>query len=565
MKPTTNLSDEAVFKRFEDFCDDVNSKLSAACKHAIKHDPVKIKTLAPDAQEYSDPVAFALDWQCYAFLKKFKGLRGTDIQSRKKAALSSWSAAEHQCYKTNLRLDSIQRGDCSLLDIPLTGGLEKTPATMATIISMAQRKIESVLGPFSFSNAVKECCWSSGATADLPRGTQLSKKMTEEITVTARALPHFKRVTSRDPAWLSSVLGRQVYNYASLLDSNFNVIRASRHLTVPKNAFTERCIEAGPTANGFLQQGVGRYIRGRLKRVGVDLDDQSFNQWLAGKAYTLGYSTLDLQSASDSVSYQLVKLLLPQRWFSYLDDLRVPFTRVNGKVIRLEKFSAMGNAFTFELESLIFWALAQSVNEYYHEVGGIVAVYGDDIVCKRALYDPLVKVLNFMGFTVNSEKSFKDGNFFESCGANYFMGVDVTGFQQEESLTSLEEIISFHNRALRWSIRIFGTPFSPVSKRLVSGLSDGVHKIPFSSESDGGFLSPVRELGEHCPNHGYKCRVRLFVPDREIQYKQAAYYAYKLRRKQFQNARPDGQPYVTADIRRGTWISTFSWIHRYGN
>jgi hypothetical protein len=561
----TNLSDEAVVDRFVDFCKAVNSPLAHQAIHAVRHEPVLLKKLQPVPGEYSSVESFALDWQCYSFLKKFSGLPGTTVKTRKAAALANWSVSEQRCFHTNRRIEALFRGDTSLLDKPLTAAPEQPVATLATIISMAQRKIESVLGPFNFQKVTQECRWSSGATEDLPRGTQLSKKMAERMSVTPRALPHLKKVIKRDIHWLSAVLGRETWGPANLLDDNFDLVEHNRFLTVPKNAFTERCIAAEPTGNTFLQQGAGRYIRGRLKRVGVDLDDQSWNQYLASRAYVLGYSTLDLESASDTVSKQLVRLLLPQRWFDYLSDLRCPFSRFatgkNVKRVYLEKFSSMGNAYTFELESLIFWALSSSVNEHYASIGGSVGVFGDDIVVKRGLFDALVEVLNWCGFKVNALKSFKEGDFFESCGGNYFRGHDVTGFCQEKSLTSLHEIISFHNRAIRWSLRIFGTPFAPVCKRLVAGLHDQKHMVPFSEESDGGFLSPVRDLGEFDPNHGYKCHVLLYEPSRETQYKQRAFYAYKLRRKSHSNDHPRGWPLVTV-VDRGEWITAVRWIHR---
>jgi hypothetical protein len=563
----TNLSDEAVVERFRDFCSSVNTPLSLRAFYAVKHDPVKLKELVPDPEAYSSVEAFALDWQVYSFLKKFKGLPGTSVEERKRKANASWSAGELRCFHTNRRIRALLEGDCSLLDTPLPVEPGQKVVTLASIISMAQGKIESVLGPFNFKKVTSECRWSTGATADLPRGTQMSKKMTEKLSVTSRALPHLRKVMSRDPGWMAAVTGRETFNYCSPLDCNFEVIEFNRFLTVPKNAFTERCIAAEPTGNTFLQQGVGRYLRFRLKRHGVDLDDQSWNQYLAQRAYVLGYSTLDLEGASDSVSRELVKLLLPSRWYDYLSDLRSPFSRFASgkdfKRVHLEKFSSMGNAYTFELESLIFWALAASVNESFASIGGSVGVYGDDIVVKRGLYDALVAVLNFCGFKVNALKSYWGGNFFESCGGNYFMGSDVTGFCQEESLSSKAEVISFHNRSIRWSMRIFGTPFAPVCKRLVSGLSNGVHLVPFSEESDSGFLAPVRELGEFCPNHGYHCRVWLFVPSRETQVRQSAFYAYKLRKPKFLNASPKGQPEWTI-LGGGTWISTTRWIHRRG-
>lgn len=564
---SANLNDEAVVKRFIDFCVGVGTPLAHQAIVAVKHNPAELKQLLPEPGRYSSAESFALDWQVYSFLRKFKGLPGTTDRERREAAHSSWSAGELRCFHANRRIRAVLQGDNTLLAMPLPGSPGEKVVTLATIILMAQRKVEAVLGPFDFKKVTRECRWSTGATADHPRGTQMSKKMTEKMTVTSRALPHLRKVISRDPGWMSAITGRQTYNYASPLDNNFSVIEYNRFLTVPKTAFTDRCIGAEPTGNSFLQQGVGRYIRRRLRRVGVDLDDQSWNQYLASKAYVLGYSTIDLEGASDSVSHQFVKLMLPTRWFDYLSDLRSPFSRFatgkTSKRVHLQKFSSMGNAFTFELESLLFWSLASSVNEAFSEHGGSVGVYGDDIVVRRDLYDPLVAVLNWCGFKVNSAKSYRDGNFFESCGAHYFMGIDVTGFNQEESLTSLPEIINFHNRAVRWSIRIFGTPFAPLCKRLVQDLADGVHKIPFSEESDAGFLSPVRELGKFDPNHGYLCRVLQFIPSRETQYKQQAFYAYKLRRKSHSNADPKGQPMVTHPD-SGTWVSTHRWIHRRG-
>jgi hypothetical protein len=559
----SKLSDEQLMKRFITYCEYVNTPFSHRAINAARRDPKQLKNLLPVPGEYEDAESFAKDWQCYSFLKKFKGLPGSSDSEREAAALTSWSAGEISCYHTNERIRPVFRGEVSLLNHSVYQSNEKPPVTLAAVISAAQLKIESVLGPFNWKVATHSCRWSSGATVDHPRGTQMSKKMTERITVTSRALPHLRKVMARDPSWMAAVTGRETYNYCSPLDHNFAIVEHNRFITVPKTAFTDRCIAAEPTGNAFLQQGVGRYIRKRMKRVGIDLDDQSFNQYMASIAHRLGYSTLDLESASDTVSLSLIELLLPSRWFQYLSDLRTPFTKVNGKRRKLEKFSSMGNAFTFELESLIFWAIAQSVNELVGEEGGTVAVFGDDIVCKRAVFDPLRVVLNWCGFKVNTRKSYRDGPFFESCGANYFMGVDVTGFHQDKSLISEVEVIKFHNRLVRWSIRIFGTPFSPVYKLIGRDLADGaLHRVPMSEVSDGGFLSPVRALGKFCPNHGYLCRVLQFVPNREIQYKQRAFYAYKLRKPRFMNGSPDGQPYVTAD--EGSWVSTERWIHRIG-
>lgn len=563
-----DFSDEAVTKLLVDFCLEVSSPFSLRVADLIVRDPIQLKSLRLDTRDYSSPEDFANDYLALNFLKKFKGLKGITKQDRRNAALAGWSACEHRNFRTNQRIIALLCGDCNLIDQPL-GEIDGNQTTLAKVITIAQEKISRVLGPFNWKKATSECRWSSGATFDHPRGTPLSKKMTENVTVTKRALPHLRKVMSRDLHWMEALCAnganRECWGPASPLEYVFNVVETNRFIVVPKTAFVDRPIAAEPTGNAFLQQGFGRYLRHRLKRFGVDLDDQSWNKHLAGLAGKLGLSTLDLESASDSLARMLIKLLLPARWFSYLEDLRSPYSQLktgkNIKRVHLEKFSSMGNAFTFELESLIFWALSSAVMESKGIGDSIcLGIYGDDIVIPRSCYETLVDVLNWCGFVVNSAKSFKDGPFFESCGGHYFLGKDVTAFNQEESLSSLHEKIALHNRMIRWSIRVHGTPFSRFTKKLCQRLNDGKHLIPFGDLGDDGFLSAKSDLGTFCPNRGFKCRVTTFVPDREVLYKQRGFYAYKLRRRHYSNADPKGRP--LGDIHgSGRWVSTERWIH----
>jgi len=93
----------------------------------------------------------------------------------------------------------------------------------------------------------------------------------------------------------------------------------------------------------------------------------------------------------------------------------------DGSIMRQEKFSSMGNGFTFPLETLIFWGLAASCCENNSDA----SVYGDDIVIPTDKYDLLVEVLQVCGFEVNVGKSYNTGLFRESCGKDYFSGIDV--------------------------------------------------------------------------------------------------------------------------------------------
>jgi hypothetical protein len=235
----------------------------------------------------------------------------------------------------------------------------------------------------------------------------LSKKYGVDLHITPRLYPF--RDTLIGPVW------------RSFPGSDFIVNDESRTTTVPKNAKTDRIIAIEPHMNIFVQKGIGALLRHRLKLFGVDLNTQSWNQFLASKAQEWSLSTIDLKGASDSVSHRLVRYLLPSRWYELLNAARVDFTQLDGRRVPLQKFSSMGNGFTFELETLIFYAACLACGAHK----SLTAVYGDDIIVEKSVSDKLIEVLDFIGFKTNAKKTFLEGNFFESCGTDWYEGHDV--------------------------------------------------------------------------------------------------------------------------------------------
>lgn len=221
--------------------------------------------------------------------------------------------------------------------------------------------------------------------------------------------------------------------------------------TVPKKTDIDRCACKEPDVNMFLQKGIGGFIRRSLRHKGINLNDQSINKRLAREGSLTGrLATLDLSSASDSVSTELVSLLLPSCWYSVLDAARCHVTIIDGEEHRNEMFSSMGNGFTFELESLLFWTLVKTTC-YFTGVPGIVSVYGDDIICPVDVYNDVVWVLGFFGFSVNTEKSFSNGPFRESCGGHFYDGFDITPFYVKAPLAKLTDVIHVANQLREWA------------------------------------------------------------------------------------------------------------------
>jgi hypothetical protein len=276
------------------------------------------------------------------------------------------------------------------------------------------------------------------------------------------------------------------------------VVDGNRVTFVPKNAKTHRAIAIEPVVNAYLQSGIGRYIRRRLQKFGTDLDDQTVNQRLAKEGSLLGnLATIDLSMASDTVSREVVSLLLPEKWVGLMDDARSrSFLLGTGQTRRYEKWSSMGNGYTFEMESLIFKGLChgvQSLNPVGYD--GVTSVYGDDIICPSSMANILLEVLEYFGFKRNQKKTFVTSLFRESCGEHYFGGYKCKPTRIEDSLVDDDSIICLHNRLwerAQHSPHFFEERFVPVMLKLRNTLYEKAHEG--HPDLGDGVLFPLRSL-----------------------------------------------------------------------
>lgn len=512
---------------FRSLCMKIDSPLGRKLARASD---LEIAEASVNPSEYSCANLFRRDYLLVSYLSKYSGLN-TGIDTRA-VALRSFEAAEMKCAETNRRL---RRGSTTFVD---------------PILHRAARLVASVLGEFDESKLHDKERWGPGATAEFtrPEAYMDTKISSLPFTVTASAAPLFLQAIKRDQHWHDLLLNGadpSTFDYASLM----KIVPGSRIGFVPKNAKTDRTIAIEPRGNMWLQKAAGSFIRSRLKRVGVDLDKQSINQNLAFEAQLKQLATLDLKSASDTVCNQLIWELLPYDWACYLDRVRSrSFTFDNETYQPFNKFSSMGNGFTFELESLIFWSFTRAVFESTHgeEVSSerLCAIYGDDIICPQSNAWELTTVLNYCGFEINLTKSFYEGNFFESCGKHFFNSVDVTPIYQKKMLTEIGEPPRAYNRLVRYACKyvcgygfIDRPLFLAVAYKLLARILDRSQSIPFlpmGAEGDDGYLLTDDQMSDlkikiiRDPNRGQKCVVASLVYSK-LPSNEHALYTYKLR------------------------------------
>lgn len=374
--------------------DTINSPRSLAVKLLVEHGEwQQLMDLTVDPDDYEDVGNFADDYLITSILSKSPNVPlGID---RASVALNSFYEAEKTCAEANLRL------------------VGEKPSWFRIF----RDRLRSVLGPCdrrALDYIEARMSHGPGATTGVPGwGSIGPMKFENELHLTQSLIPFAKVLMG--PRW------HELYN------SPFIVVDGNRFTTVPKNAKTDRGICVEPTLNLYGQKGIGAFIRKRLKHFSIDLNSQENNQDMARRAFKEGLCTIDLSMASDTMCRELIWQTLDLEWVELLTMFRSPVTQMpDGTCVKLEKFSSMGNGFTFELESLFFFSLARTIVP--REEWDRISVFGDDIIIPAQHAHPFIEALNFLGFKTNGAKSYLAGNFFESCGTDWFKGLNVRPF-----------------------------------------------------------------------------------------------------------------------------------------
>jgi hypothetical protein len=365
--------------------------------------------------------------QVKAFFEKREDLDFTGGVGKEEVAFRAFKESEVNCRLTNERIKAARRSGVfpsNRVSAVLHGASRKISRMLGDVPSLAELKLK--FGP--------------GATTQVMRKNASARaKLGQTPTCSQDFLGLLGEFVAEVPGWLP---------YEELDQPDGFTTSVGRLSFVPKNAKTYRSIVIEPMLNSMVQLGLDGYLKDRFERFGLNLRKQDRNRDLARKGSLTGdLATLDLSAASDNISKEAVALLLPLDWFFFLSRLRTSQVEYRGEIITLQKFSSMGNGFTFPLESMIFFALAVSAAEIMLSLDE-VSVFGDDIIVGTDTVQLLRETLSFCGFTVNEKKSFTSGRFRESCGGDYLRGTDIRPLYIKRSLIG-QDVFRLHNFYVR--------------------------------------------------------------------------------------------------------------------
>lgn len=222
----------------------------------------------------------------------------------------------------------------------------------------------------------------------------------------------------------------------------------ARLLAVPKTFSGPRLICSEPTSGQWCQQVIRDYLMSSVKNTSlthaIDFRSQDKNQVLARSAsHHETHSTIDLSSASDRISCWVIERLFRKRpeLLTCMYSVRTRWVvqgldRESPSAYQLKKFSTMGSALTFPVQTYLFATLVIGTilakremaltQRNVRSVSREVQVFGDDLIVPIDCHDSVVDVLTHFRLKVNSAKTFSTGKFRESCGIDAYDGQDVT-------------------------------------------------------------------------------------------------------------------------------------------
>lgn len=419
---------------------DLGTPVAIALRDALEKGDVEyIANATINHKDYSSVDGFYVDYCAVSFLRKWNDLgnafpSGLDPERR---AIETFYRAEALCRSTNDVFSSY----CSGETLPT--------ADFANILLRARRIIKNIIGKKPSWEKLRPKFGPGATSACVGESVTIADKLIAFPECTIDALPLVRGLQKLSPAWfhLLAELHPDAFKEVTGFTDDFGdyhitsakccplIVPGNKFRTVDKTAKTKRGICIEPHTNSIFQLALGTELTRLLDKAGLPKAVlQQVHRRLAREFSLTGeYATIDLSMASDTIAYYLVKYLLPEKWFEVLAMFRSDRTLIEGSWVPLEKFSSMGNGYTFELETLIFYALARATADEVGLEQTCVSSYGDDLIIHRDVVKKFYEVLTHCGFIVNEDKSFCNEGFNESCGGDFFKGHDVRPYFLTES------------------------------------------------------------------------------------------------------------------------------------
>lgn len=247
--------------------------------------------------------------------------------------------------------------------------------------------------------------------------------------------PHYKFLAD---TWFSES-GNRFQVFKRMFLACCTIQNYSRLSSVRKNSETDRPISMEPMFNMMAQLSFAKDLRAGLSRkYGYDLNTRAqLHRTLIRHG---NKATVDLRNASNSNWWCVIRALWPKSLVGTLERLRTPVCYYKGKYHHYNMLAPMGCGFTFEVMSITLLHLARVLDPG-------ATVFGDDIIIEADQYEPFRALLVALGWEINGDKTFVEGNFRESCGGFHDLTTDTAIVSYElHEVSNLADVCTTLNK-----------------------------------------------------------------------------------------------------------------------
>lgn len=205
---------------------------------------------------------------------------------------------------------------------------------------------------------------------------------------------------------------------------------------VPKSYKATRIIAPDHASYLCAQTTVMHRLEEVIKRNHLPIyhkDQQANREQCYFASISESHVTIDQSHASDMVSRTLCAAWYPPTVFSEIQAVSPTHYRIGGKIRTMQQMSPAGCRHTYLNECFYFLGFVLASYYLCGFTKGKIAkmmketfVVGDDLIIPTEVYPTFLELCDYFGLQINEGKTFCDGHYRESCGAEYYDGVDTS-------------------------------------------------------------------------------------------------------------------------------------------
>jgi len=296
------------------------------------------------------------------------------------------------------------------------------------LLGEARRIAKSILGDApSVQSLYDRVCYGKRADVGCPASdAYLDEKFSRTHTGSLEHIAVHKNFLETDEVYMDYV--KRVPEKAI----QYELCDYLQLILVDKSWKIKRPINPNTRVGAWFTNAISSYMEEKLNDVNLPIRklQQRHRRLVKRASVNRELTTADLTAASSSIAIWLLTSILPYSWIKLLKLGRIKNYVVHNRKSQFGEFMGMGIGFTFPCQMVVFYSLLKAIANVL-KVPGLISVYGDDLIYPTGIHTMVAHIFPKLGLILNEDKTYDQRHFRESCGSDYYRGVDVRPFNIE--------------------------------------------------------------------------------------------------------------------------------------